>query len=103
MRPFRRRLAGNLSGGMKQKLQLICALIHTPRGPACWTNPPMVWIRSAAAISGAFSTACSKGVAILVTTAYLDEAERCNRIGLMDRGRLIGTGQPRNGSAGPCP
>ena len=55
----------------------------------------MAWTRSAGGTSGKFSTECSKkGVAILVTTAYLDEAERCNRIGLMDNGRILSQGTP---------
>jgi ABC-2 type transport system ATP-binding protein len=94
MRPFRRRLAGNLSGGMKQKLQLICALIHTPEvllldEPTNGVDPVSrrdFWRILYRMLKG--------GVAILVTTAYLDEAERCNRIGLMDRGRLLVQGSP---------
>ena len=89
MRPFRKRHAGNLSGGMKQKLQLICALIHTPEvllldEPTNGVDPVSrrdFWRILYRMLKG--------GVAILVTTAYLDEAERCNRIGLMDRGRIL--------------
>ena len=88
MRPFRKRQAGKLSGGMKQKLQLICALIHTPEvllldEPTNGVDPVSrrdFWRILYRMLKG--------GVAILVTTAYLDEAERCNRIGLMDRGRI---------------
>ena len=89
MRPFRKRQAGKLSGGMKQKLQLICALIHTPEvllldEPTNGVDPVSrrdFWRILYRMLKG--------GVAILVTTAYLDEAERCNRIGLMDRGRIL--------------
>jgi ABC-2 type transport system ATP-binding protein len=89
MRPFKkRRLAGNaLSGGMKQKLQLICALIHTPAvllldEPTNGVDPV-----SRRDFWRILYRHCSKdGVAILVTTAYLDEAERCDRIGLLDQG-----------------
>jgi len=89
MRPFRKRHAGKLSGGMKQKLQLICALIHTPEvllldEPTNGVDPVSrrdFWRILYRMLKG--------GVAILVTTAYLDEAERCNRIGLMDRGRIL--------------
>ena len=89
MRPFRNRQAGKLSGGMKQKLQLICALIHTPEvllldEPTNGVDPVSrrdFWRILYRMLKG--------GVAILVTTAYLDEAERCNRIGLMDRGRIL--------------
>ena len=89
MRPFRKRHAGKLSGGMKQKLQLICALIHTPEvllldEPTNGVDPVSrrdFWRILYRMLKG--------GVAILVTTAYLDEAERCNRIGLIDRGRIL--------------
>jgi ABC-2 type transport system ATP-binding protein len=94
MRPFRKRQAGNLSGGMKQKLQLTCALIHTPEvllldEPTNGVDPVSrrdFWRILYRMLKG--------GVAILVTTAYLDEAERCNRIGLMDQGRLLIQGSP---------
>ncbi|MBC2712989.1 MAG: ABC transporter ATP-binding protein [Desulfosarcina sp.] len=94
MLPFRKRQAGKLSGGMKQKLQLICALIHTPDvllldEPTNGVDPVSrrdFWRILYRMLKG--------GVAILVTTAYLDEAERCNRIGLMDHGRLLVQGSP---------
>lgn len=94
MRPFRKRQAGNLSGGMKQKLQLICALIHTPKvllldEPTNGVDPV-----SRRDFWKILYRMLKKGVAILVTTAYLDEAERCNRIGLMDHGRLLVQGSP---------
>ena len=96
MRPFRRRLAGNLSGGMKQKLQLICALIHTPEvllldEPTNGVDPV-----SRRDFWRILYRMLKSGVAILVSTAYLDEAERCNRIGLMDRGRLLAEGRPED-------
>jgi len=94
MRPFRKRLAGNLSGGMKQKLQLICALIHTPEvllldEPTNGVDPV-----SRRDFWRILYRMLKSGVAILVTTAYLDEAERCTRIGLMDQGRLLTEGNP---------
>ena len=87
--PFRRRLAGNLSGGMKQKLGLACALIHTPRvllldEPTNGVDPVSrrdFW-RILYQLQG-------EGVTLVVSTAYLDEAERCNRIGLLHEGRLL--------------
>ena len=96
MRPFRGRLAGNLSGGMKQKLQLICALIHTPEvllldEPTNGVDPV-----SRRDFWRILYRMLKSGVAILVSTAYLDEAERCNRIGLMDRGRLLAEGRPED-------
>lgn len=94
MRPFRKRQAGNLSGGMKQKLQLICALIHTPQvllldEPTNGVDPV-----SRRDFWKILYRMLGKGVAILVTTAYLDEAERCNRVGLMDSGKIIAQGSP---------
>src|ERR1022692_988504 len=78
---FRSRLAGNLSGGMKQKLGLVCALIHTPKvllldEPTNGVDPVSrrdFW-RILYSLGG--------GVAILISTSYLDEAERCHRVGL---------------------
>ena len=86
---FRKRLAGRLSGGMKQKLGLVCALIHTPRvvlldEPTNGVDP--VSRRDFWAI---LYSLAGQGVAILTSTSYLDEAERCHRVGLMHRGRLL--------------
>lgn len=94
MRPFRKRLAGQLSGGMKQKLQLICALVHTPRvllldEPTNGVDP-----LSRRDFWRILYRLLEQDVAILVTTAYLDEAERCTRVGLLDKGRLLAVGAP---------
>lgn len=92
--PFQDRLAEALSGGMKQKLGLACALIHTPAlllldEPTNGVDP--VSRRDFWRILYAM---LREGVTILVTTAYLDEAERCNRVGLMHRGRLLALDAP---------
>ena len=89
MEPFRERLAGKLSGGMKQKLALMCTLLHTPEvlfldEPTNGVDP--VSRRDFWAI---LYQLVKDGLTVFVTTAYLDEAERCNRVGLMHRGRLI--------------
>jgi ABC-2 type transport system ATP-binding protein len=89
MEDFRQRLAGKLSGGMKQKLGLVCALIHTPKvllldEPTNGVDP--ISRREFWAMLYALA---EQGVTILSSTAYLDEAERCNRVALMDRGRLL--------------
>lgn len=94
MRPFRDRRAGKLSGGMKQKLQLICALIHKPKillldEPTNGVDP--VSRRDFWRIL--YKLAADR-VTILVSTAYLDEAERCTRIGLMNMGKIIAEGSP---------
>jgi len=94
MRPFLHRRASNLSGGMKQKLQLVCALIHTPKillldEPTNGVDP--VSRRDFWRILGKLR---EENVAVLVTTAYLDEAERCDRVGLIDQGQLLAVGTP---------
>jgi ABC-2 type transport system ATP-binding protein len=94
MRPFKRRLAGRLSGGMKQKLQLVCALIHTPEvllldEPTNGVDPV-----SRRDFWRILYQLVQDGVTIFVSTAYLDEAERCNRLALLHEGRLLGLGTP---------
>lgn len=89
MEPFRRRPAGKLSGGMKQKLALMCTLLHKPRvlfldEPTNGVDP--VSRRDFWAI---LYQLVKEGLTVFVTTAYLDEAERANRVGFMHRGRLI--------------
>lgn len=93
--PFRSRLAGNLSGGMKQKLGLACALIHTPRvllldEPTNGVDPV-----SRRDFWRILYQLVRDGVTIFVSTSYLDEAERCNRLALLHEGRLLGLGTPR--------
>jgi len=89
MEPFRERRAGLLSGGMKQKLALMCTLLHRPEilfldEPTNGVDP--VSRRDFWAI---LYSLVKEGITVFVSTAYLDEAERCNHLGLMDRGRLI--------------
>jgi ABC-2 type transport system ATP-binding protein len=87
--PFKERLAGRLSGGMKQKLGLACALIHTPEvlfldEPTNGVDPVSrrdFWKILYDLLKG--------GVTIIVSTAYLDEAERCSRVSLMHKGKII--------------
>jgi ABC-2 type transport system ATP-binding protein len=89
MEPFCARRAGQLSGGMKQKLALMCTLLHRPQilfldEPTNGVDP--VSRRDFWAI---LYQLLKDGITIFMTTAYLDEAERANRVGLMHRGRLI--------------
>jgi ABC-2 type transport system ATP-binding protein len=89
MAEFGDRQAGRLSGGMKQKLALMCTLLHRPKilfldEPTNGVDP--VSRRDFWAI---LYQLLKDGITIVMTTAYLDEAERCNRVGLMHRGRLI--------------
>jgi len=92
--PFKRRLAGNLSGGMKQKLGLACALIHTPK--VLFLDEPTNGVDpvSRRDFWGLLYQLLRQQVTIFVATAYLDEAERCNRLGLIHRGRLLAVGTP---------
>jgi ABC-2 type transport system ATP-binding protein len=95
MRPFKGRLAGNLSGGMKQKLQLVCALIHKPKvllldEPTNGVDPV-----SRRDFWRILYDLVKDGVTIVVSTAYLDEAERCSSIGLMHQGEIISEGSPK--------
>jgi ABC-2 type transport system ATP-binding protein len=94
MEPFRGRRAAQLSGGMKQKLALMCTLLHRPRilfldEPTNGVDPVSrrdFWI--------ILYQLVKEGMTVLVTTAYLDEAERCDRVGLLHKGRLIRCDSP---------
>ena len=92
--PFKRRLAGNLSGGMKQKLGLACALVHKPK--VLFLDEPTNGVdpSSRRDFWRILYQLLREKVTIFVSTAYLDEAERCNRVALMDKGRLLALGTP---------
>ncbi len=92
--PFKKRLAGNLSGGMKQKLGLVCALIHTPQ--VLFLDEPTNGVDpvSRRDFWRILYQLLRDQVTIFVSTAYLDEAERCNRLVLLDHGHMIGLGTP---------
>ena len=100
MEPFRDRRAGLLSGGMKQKLSLMCTLLHRPEilfldEPTNGVDP--VSRRDFWTI---LYQLLKDGITIFMTTAYLDEAERCNRVGLMYQGKLIRCDAPEALKAG---
>ncbi|MEW6198017.1 MAG: ABC transporter ATP-binding protein [Planctomycetota bacterium] len=92
--PFKKRLAGNLSGGMKQKLGLACALIHTPK--VLFLDEPTNGVDpvSRRDFWRILYQLLREKVTIFVSTAYLDEAERCNRLALIHAGRLLAVGTP---------
>jgi len=92
--PFKRRLAGNLSGGMKQKLGLVCALIHTPK--VLFLDEPTNGVDpvSRRDFWRILYQLLREKVTILISTAYLDEAERANRLALVSQGRLLACGTP---------
>jgi len=93
--PFHGRLAGQLSGGMKQKLGLSCALIHEPRlllldEPTFGVDPVSrrdLWIMVHEMVA--------RGVTAIVSTAYMDEAERFDRLALLHRGRAVAIDTPQ--------
>ena len=93
--PFQDRMAQNLSGGMKQKLGLACALVHTPE--VLFLDEPTNGVDpvSRRDFWRILYDLLQEGVTILISTAYLDEAERCHRVGLMYQGRLLSVGSPR--------
>ncbi len=92
---FTTRQAGKLSGGMKKKLALACSLVHTPRvvvldEPTLGVDP--VSRREFWTLLG--NLRVERGLTVFVCTPYMDEAERCNRVGLMYAGRLIADDTP---------
>ncbi|MBZ0201220.1 MAG: ABC transporter ATP-binding protein, partial [Ignavibacteriaceae bacterium] len=94
--PFRDRLADKLSGGMKQKLALACTLIHKPK--IIFLDEPTTGVDpvSRRDFWKILSNLLKDGITIFMTTPYLDEAERCNRIALMNNGEIISWDTPKN-------
>jgi ABC-2 type transport system ATP-binding protein len=94
LEPFRGRLAGQLSGGMKQKLGLCCALVHEPRlllldEPTFGVDPISrrdLWL--------IVHDMVARGVTVIASTAYLDEAERFDRLALLHKGEILSIGTP---------
>ncbi len=92
--PFERRLAGQLSGGMKQKLSLCCALVHHPEillldEPTFGVDPISrrdLWL--------ILHEMVAEGVTVFVTTAYMDEAERCDQVALLHKGKIVALDEP---------
>ena len=92
--PFRNRLAGQLSGGMKQKLALACTLVHEPKlivldEPTTGVDPV-----SRREFWKLLSEFLSQGITIVMSTPYLDEAERCSRVAFLHQGRLLALDTP---------
>jgi len=94
--PFKQRLAGKLSGGMKQKLGLACALIHTPK--VLFLDEPTNGVDpvSRRDFWNILYDLLKEKVTIFCSTCYLDEAERCHRVGLMNNGKLLRCDTPDN-------
>lgn len=92
--PFRTRRAGKLSGGMKQKLALSCALIHRPS--VLFLDEPTTGVDavSRSEFWDMLAGLKQKGITMLVSTPYMDEASRCDRIALCNEGRILGIDTP---------
>lgn len=94
--PFKKRLAGKLSGGMKQKLALCCALIHRPKllvldEPTTGVDPV-----SRQELWDILRNMRNGGISVLVSTPYMDEAARCDKIALIANGKILKTDSPQN-------
>lgn len=94
--PFQKRLAGRLSGGMKQKLGLACTLVRPPR--LLLLDEPSVGVDplSRRELWEIVHSLIAEGISILWATAYLDEAERCHDVLLLNEGKLLATGPPED-------
>lgn len=98
--PFKKRRAGKLSGGMKQKLALSCALIHRPS--VLFLDEPTTGVDavSRSEFWDMLADLKQRGITILVSTPYMDEASRCDRVALCNEGRILGIDTPTNIVAG---
>ena len=97
--PFKKRRAGKLSGGMKQKLALCCALIHQPT--ILFLDEPTTGVDpvSRKELWEMLKRLKAKGITIIVSTPYMDEATLCDRIALIQHGKILSIDQPENISA----
>src|SRR5664280_2790112 len=98
--PFKKRLAGKLSGGMKQKLALSCALIHKPRLLILDEPTTGVDAVSRSEFWDMLGKLHKYNITIIVSTPYMDEAVRCNRVALIQDGKLLTVDTPQNIRAG---
>ena len=98
--PFKNRRAGKLSGGMKQKLALSCALIHRPS--VLFLDEPTTGVDavSRSEFWDMLSDLKQRGITILVSTPYMDEASRCDRVALCNEGRILRIDAPTDIVAG---
>ncbi|MGF7118347.1 ABC transporter ATP-binding protein [Methanobacterium oryzae] len=92
---WRNELVQNLSGGMKHRASLACTLIHNP--PLLFLDEPTVGVDPELRVSfwDYFNELKDEGITILITTHYMDEARRCDRVGFMNKGRLIAESTPK--------
>jgi ABC-2 type transport system ATP-binding protein len=91
---WRNSLVSTLSGGMRHRLSLACALIHEPS--LVFLDEPTVGVdpELRATFWGFFESLAQKGVTVIITTHYMDEADHCSRVGLLRQGHLIADGRP---------
>lgn len=96
LEPFKNRLAGKLSGGMKQKLALSCALIHKPK--LLFLDEPTTGVDAVSRKEfwEMLSLLREEGITIIVSTPYMDEAKQCDRVALMQKGEILRIDTPRN-------
>jgi drug efflux transport system ATP-binding protein len=96
LKAFRDRLAEKLSGGMKQKLALACTLVHTPR--IIFLDEPTTGVDpvSRRDFWKILQSLLKQGITIVMSTPYLDEAERCNRVAMMNKGSIMRIDTPEN-------
>lgn len=96
LEPFKTRRAGKLSGGMKQKLALSCALIHKPK--ILFLDEPTTGVDpvSRKELWEMLKRLKTQGITILVSTPYMDEAKQCDRIALMQKGKILQIDTPQN-------
>ena len=96
LEPFRDRRAGKLSGGMKKKLALACALVHAPQillldEPSTGVDPV-----SRRELWTILTEIVQQGVTVILSTPYMDEAERCHQVGMLYDGHLLVSGAPKD-------
>ena len=96
LKKFPNRKARALSGGMKQKLALSCALIHRPKVLLLDEPTTGVDAVSRSEFWDMLATLKAKGITILVSTSYMDEAEQCEHIALINKGKILGVDTPKN-------
>ena len=93
--PFSDRRAGKLSGGMKQKLALSCALIHKPK--VLFLDEPTTGVDVVSRVEfwDMLYALRQQGITILVSTPYMDEAQRCSRVALINKGQILAIDTPQ--------